>query len=99
MRLELQQQNLKVKFVAVNSIDANTPTDQKQLTDRCAFPLFQDVDTMQAWHHHNGQKDDLYIYNAQGQLVAHLPFAGPVNTDLSTDEGYNNLKQAILNVK
>ena len=99
MRIELELLKIKVKFVAINSIDANTPNDQKLLTDQCAFPLFQDVDTMQAWQHHSGQKDDFYIYNAQGKLVTYLPVAGTVNTNLSTQEGYDNLKQAILKAK
>ena len=45
-----------------------------------------------------GGKDDFYIYDAQGKLVHFFPFKGEVETNLSKEEGYNNLKMAIKEV-
>jgi hypothetical protein len=54
---------------------------------------------MNAWVHHDGGKDDFYIYDSQGKLAIYLAAGGTKSTDLSTTEGYDNLKQAILSVK
>ena len=99
MRVELQLQKAKVKFVVVNDVSANSASDQKQLTDRCSFPLLQDRSDVQAWKQHFGGKDDFYIYDSQGKLVHYLPYGGTVDTNLSDQNVYNAIKQMILNVK
>lgn len=99
MRIELEIQKVNVKFVAINDITASDPTDQQQLVKVCSFPLFQDTQAMSAWVHHDGGKDDFYIYDSQGKLAIYLAAGGAKSTDLSTTEGYDNLKQAILSVK
>lgn len=95
IRLELKKDGHDVNFVAINKADA--VDDQSKLTARCAFPLLQDSDDIQAWTlHHAGHKDDFFIYGADGKLADYLPISGERETDLSSTEGYNNLKDAIL---
>lgn len=94
MRIELQIQNLPVRFVAINDITAKS--DQEGLVKACSFPLFQDTEKMQAWLHHHGHKDDFYIYDKQGKLLLYVPSGGSQSTDLSTPEGYNFIKNKLL---
>ena len=95
-----------VAFVSVNAISADQPLYQSKLIfndwdsdepndHRCTFPLFQDTDDVGAWDLHNGGKDDIYVYDANGNLSSFIPSSGP-NTNLSTDEGYESLTLAIL---
>ena len=67
---------------------------------RCTFPLFQDTEEINSWELHNGNKDDFYIYDEEGILGIYLPRSNSaqVSTNLSTDEGFGNVKQAILDV-
>ena len=65
---------------------------------RCTFPLVQDTEAVNAWELHAGKKDDFYIYGADGRLVRYLPSGTDFSTRLSTAEGYNNLKGAIVEV-
>ncbi len=96
MRIELAMQGYDVQFIAVNGISANNEDDQAKLVDRCAFPLFQDTEEDQAWDLHGGGKDDMYIYNADGTLSVYLEYGAGVATNLSDDEGYENVLNAIL---
>lgn len=99
MRIELELQKVKVKFVGVNAISANDDASKQALVDRCAFPLFQDDNKVQAWTLQSGGKDDFYIYDSQGKLVHYLPVTGAFNTDLSVQENYDALKKLILSIK
>ena len=83
-----------VQFVAVNAGDAQG--NQMDLTIRAAFPLFQDLPEVRAWGLHRAGKDDLLLYDRQGRLHRFLPTVGPVSTNLSTPEGYQNVKAALL---
>lgn len=96
MRLELGLEGVEVHFVAINAVSASDPEDQAKLVNRCAFPLLQDTDEVDAWGLHDAGKDDFVIYDAQGRVAAYLPVGGDLTTDLRTDEGYANLKNAIL---
>ena len=49
-----------------------------------------------AWGTMGGKKDDFFIYAKDGQRLKYLPFDGSVSTDLSTPEGYANIKKAVL---
>mgnify|MGYP001322189745 CR=1 FL=1 len=56
-------------------------------------------DTAEAdtWGRLGGSKDDLYIYTPGGVLHAYLPGDGSAgSTDMSTDEGFQNVKAALL---
>jgi hypothetical protein len=83
-----------VEVVGINAMDATTR--QGDLAATCRFPLFQDVPEVGAWALHGGGKDDFFVYDASGQLSAYLPAIGGPNSNLSTVEGYGNLKQALL---
>ena len=66
---------------------------------RCTYPLVQDVEEINAWELHAGKKDDFYIYGTDGLLARFLPSGTEdFSTRLSTEEGYNNLKGAIIDV-
>jgi len=70
--------------------------NQADLTSRCSFPFFQDVPAVGSWALHGGSKDDFLVYDALGRLSAYLPAAGGPNSNLSTAEGYANVRQALL---
>ena len=66
---------------------------------RCTYPLVQDIEEINAWELHAGKKDDFYIYGTDGLLARFLPSGTEdFSTRLSTEEGYNNLKNAIVEV-
>lgn len=94
MQKELLAEGHDVAFVAVNVTSG--VDSQQSLINVCSYPLFQDTPAVGAWTQHGGAKDDLIVYDAMGKLRTYLPYGGPVNTALSTPEGYANLKAAIL---
>ena len=96
MRIELQASGQTVHFIAINKADA--VDQQTKLVNRCAFPLFQDIPELNVWERHNGRKDDFYVYDQEGKLADYLSISGERSVNLGTEEGYNNLKTAILNV-
>lgn len=96
MDLELQAEGKKVHFVVVNA--QNAAANQKELLDRCNFPMFQDMAGADAWTLQGGGKDDFFLYDRAGKLHAYLPPTGSTPTNLSTPEGYAALKAAILAV-
>lgn len=85
-----------VVFVAINGTSANNAPDKLSLSSRCAFPLFQDTEALNAWHQHGGKKDDIFIYDAEGNLATSFTDLMEVNFNLSTEEGYDNVKNAAL---
>jgi len=100
-------QDLIAMGVDVNVVAINTVTGvdaQPLLADTCSFPLLQDVAFLaedevtetNAWSELNGGKDDMYIYDAEGKLLIHLPAHGAVETHLSTPQGYANVRDALL---
>ena len=96
MRLEMGLAGHDVQFVSINKSDAESY--QSKLTDRCKFQLLQDLPSIEVWELQDGGKDDMYIYGADGLLADYLPHAGDRPTNLSTDDGYNTVKNAILDV-
>ena len=73
--------------------------DEGEPIYRCTYPLVQDTDEVNAWELHAGKKDDFYIYGADGRLARYLPSGSEtLSTRLSSADGYNNLKGAILEV-
>ncbi|TPV93494.1 MAG: hypothetical protein B7733_20190 [Myxococcales bacterium FL481] len=100
MRLEFHNEGVEVEFVAINKSDATTT--QHELYDRCSFPIFQDTSDPASggvWELHDGNKDDLYIYDVNGVLAKYLP-SGSEEHDitLSTPAGYAYVKGSILEV-
>ncbi|PRP99004.1 hypothetical protein ENSA5_29250 [Enhygromyxa salina] len=96
MRLELRLEGYDVQFLAINMVSADTEEYQQNLIERCAFPLFQDTPEDDAYDLHGGGKDDMYIYSPDGTLFLELPVGGDISTNLGTDEGYDNIKQALI---
>jgi len=96
MRLELKLAGYDVNFVSVNKNDA--ASSQQKLLDRCKFTLLQDLTTVDVWSLQNGNKDDMYIYGTDGTLADYLPNGGERSTNLSTTDGYNAVKGALLDV-
>ncbi len=95
LRKELEVSGKSVQFLAVNKHDA--VVHQEKLTARCSFPLLQDVPEVNAWTlHHGGKKDDIYVYGSDGKLSAFLRMTDTVNTNLSTQVGYQTIITAIL---
>ena len=66
------------------------------LASKCEFPVFQDVSDVNAWALHEGGKDDFYIFDANGELTAYLPYGGDVNVSLGSQAGFANVKNAII---
>jgi hypothetical protein len=96
MRLELTASGHEVYFLSVNKIAAESTQDK--LSARCAFPLLQDTVEEGVWELHNGNKDDFYIYDRDGNLAAYLPNAGESSINLSTEAGYTHVKNSLLAV-
>jgi len=96
MRLELTASGYEVYFLSVNKIDAESTQDK--LSARCAFPLLQDTAEAGIWDLHNGNKDDFYIYRSDGTLAKYLPNAGDASINLSTDAGYDYVKDSLIEV-
>ncbi len=94
MRLELEGDGHKVHFLTINATSATAY--QQELLDKQPFSMFQDQLTVNVWTLLGGYKDDFFIYDKAGKLKVYLPVTGSVNTNLSTDTGYNNLKAYIL---
>ncbi len=93
MQKELKAEGSDVAFVAINSIDA--VANQGDLTSKCEFPLFQDVDTVNAWTLHGGAKDDIFVYGSDGKLAHHLKYGGPIDTNLAWPEAYAAVKAIV----
>ena len=49
------------------------------------------------WALLGGGKDDIFIYDKSGALHTYLKHGGDVDTNLSTEDGATNLRNAILN--
>lgn len=94
LKKDLESDRVRVNFVAVNIQSGEG--DQHEFTSRCSFPLFQDTEEVNAFKLHRGRKDDYFIYNERGELTDYFPYLGDRKSDLTSSEGYENIKQAIL---
>jgi hypothetical protein len=97
MKDELDFAGVPVTFVAINKWSATLSA--QNLTDDTEFPVFQDTLEVNAWELQGAGKDDMFVYDAEGHLDAFLPHQGTLSVNLSTDEGYQNLKDAVLNAQ
>ncbi|MEE9386187.1 MAG: hypothetical protein V3V08_22475 [Nannocystaceae bacterium] len=98
LRLELRAEGYgeELQIVAMNGIDALD--DQHHLAVRCSFPLFQDIPDEEAWDTMDGEKDDFYLYDHEGKLAVFLPANGEISINLATEEGYDNVKEALIGI-
>ena len=90
---ELAGEGYDVSVVVVNTINAESSV--ASLAATCSFPVLQDVASVGAWQMHDGGKDDIYIYKADGTLSVFLPYGGSTPTNLGSS-GYGVVKQAII---
>ena len=93
---ELSTEGHDVNVVIVNKTGAESSVSS--LAGKCTFPVLQDVTSVGAWNLHLGGKDDIYVYDADGKLSTYFEYGGGVNISLGSSEGYNNVKDAILEV-
>ncbi len=94
MRLEFAKNGQNVQFLAINKTDA--VDYQSKLTDRASFAILQDLPSVEVWYTQlGGNKDDFYMFAADGRLVDYLPVIGPRNTNLSTPDGYALVKGVV----
>ena len=96
LRLQLRNEGYEVQMIAINGTTADNEEDRQALVDRCSFPLFQDVSGQNAWTLQGGSKDDMFVYRADGTLFAALPNGGDIPTNLGTEEGYEAVKQQLI---
>lgn len=90
MQKELSKHGVDVTFVAINT--AGAEVDQSVLSNQGDFPTLQDTEEVKIWEAMGATKDDFYLYGSDGLLVAHLPIAATVNTNLTETAGYENLR-------
>lgn len=93
---ELTGEGHEFNFVVVNL--ASMASRRSNLTDRAGFPMFQDTPELDIWGVQGGRKDDFYFYDAEGILRAFYPARGTVETYLSSEEGYGNVRDAMLHL-
>ncbi len=99
LKRDLEGTGKVLNIVGINDIDA--VSTQNELTSRTGIPLFQDatmangttIDT--AWDLLGGKKDDIYIYDSKGVFAAHFQTGGGVEINITTTEGYANVRDAI----
>ena len=102
MQYELQAMDVDVNFVIVNR---TAPDPQiEALTNRCNFPVFQDVQAVNAWGMMDGQKDDFYFYDREGILRAFTDATEDIALTSYDDppeeptSGYTRIKQMVLDL-
>ena len=98
LRIELDAQGHSRHYVGINVSYA--AEFQHELVDRCAFPLFQDSESVNTPLQHHIYKDDMAIYDSEGKLAHYLPMrGGDFVVDLSSPEGYENVKELLLSTE
>ncbi len=96
MQYELAAEGMTVEMVIINMVNERNPIEE--LTNRCSFPIFQDVEAVDAWGLHGGKKDDFYFYDTGGILRRFMTYGEDDNIVLSEAEGYANIKGALVDL-
>ena len=94
MEYELAAEGLAVQIIIVNMVNERNPIGE--LTNRCTFPIFQDVESVDAIGLHGGKKDDFYFYDGDGVLRRHMTYGEQDNIVLNEPEGYEHIKTALV---
>lgn len=107
MRYEFLAMGLELHMVVIN--ERGTQAQVNNLTERAQIPIWQDVEEVMAWESLSspdpdndvarvgGDKDDMYIYDRQGNLWRFLDDDDLEHKlNLSDEEGYNYLKEALV---
>jgi hypothetical protein len=96
MRVELALEGLDIEMIVINlTSQAEHP---EYLADRCSFAVLQDTEDDAVWDLYQGKKDDMYIYDTEGLMKAFFRSGEEPSSNLSTDEGYANVREAIVEV-
>lgn len=99
MRQSLVAQGIDVGFVAINAYTAEG--DVQRILDVTSYAVLQDTPSEGSgtvWDALGARKDDLLLFHGDGTLARVLPFDGELSTNLSTDEGYTNVRDALLDL-
>ena len=107
MRFELIAMGFDLNMVVINEIGTEGTVDL--LHQRSQIAILQDVPEVMAWQalsssdsssmtgQVGGDKDDMYIYSAEGKLWRFLDDDDPTHQlNLSGEEGYNYLKNTLI---
>ena len=93
MRIEFGVTDFAANLVALNS--SSNLIYQDRLAARCSIPLFQDTEEVTAMEQMQGAVFDMYVYRPDGTLHVYLSGRGDIETTLSVEAGYENVKAAI----
>jgi thiol-disulfide isomerase/thioredoxin len=94
LRVELAFGGYAINFVVVNKADA--AKDQVEFTNRCSFPLLQDIVEVDAWGLHQGVKDDFFLYDGAGNLIGFYQPTGEPALNLTKEEGMQALRTILI---
>ena len=94
MKVELALEGIDIPMLIVNLTSQAERSDK--LSDRCSFAVLQDTEEDAVWDLYQGKKDDIYIYGADGKLRSFFRTGDEPTSNLSTDEGYNHVREAIV---
>ena len=107
LRFELMAAGYELNMVVINEVGTERTVDL--LSDRSQIAILQDMPEVMAWEalsivdensptgRIGGDKDDMYIYSAEGKLWQFLDDDDPAHSlNLSTEEGYLYLKTQLI---
>ena len=97
MAQELKDEGVETSMYVINEAGSDLAFDA--LAGASTLPTFQDFWGLDVWTMHAGGTDDFFIYDTNGKLSAYFKGYSEPNSDLSTPEGYGNVKEAILNAQ
>jgi len=94
MRIELRLAGLSAHFVALNG--HQYVAHQEGLAARCSYPILQDTEELAGLEAMDGAIYDMFVYRPDGTLHVFLGGFDEIDTYLADDEGYENVRAAIL---
>ena len=97
IRKDLEAHGVHVTFVVINT--AGDELDQSLLIASGQYPMLQDSEQAGAWAEMGGGKDDFFLYDSSGTLVAYLPESATLDMVLSGEAGFSNLRAAAAALK
>ncbi len=91
MRKQLLAQRDDFVMVAVNGTSSTEPILQKSIWKSCSFPVFQDTPSAGVWGAHKGKKNDAWVYDHDGTLMAYFPGADAIDLNVFSQTIYGPL--------
>ncbi len=83
-----------VQFVAINGISGLSPSYQKNIINKCSFPVLQDTKSAKIWPQLNGKKHDAFVYDKTGKLILHWKAPWSINFSKFQSDIFNALDAA-----